>query len=71
MQDKKLEEYKNPFLRNKEYLQFCDKKINSNITENGTFRYNNEDHVDLFQIEMHNPLNSIRCSFYEDFNKNA
>ena len=70
MQDKQLEEYKNPFLRNKEYLEFCDKKVNSNFTENKTYSINNKDHTDCFDFEMRNPLNSIRSSFIDDFNNN-
>lgn len=74
MQDKHLEDYKNPIRRNEDYIKFCDKKVNANITENGTYRYyNNGNDVDtnLFDMELENPLNSIRSSFYEDFNNSV
>ena len=70
MQDKNLEEYKNPTLRNKRYINFCDEKANNNNTENGTYRNNNGNNSNLFDMEMENYLNSIRSSFYDDFNNN-
>ena len=73
MQDKNSEDYKNPLLRNEEFIKFCDKKVNMNITENGTYNYYNNDNNDvcnLFDMELENPLNSIRSSFYDDFNNN-
>ena len=74
MQDK-TKEYDNPYLRNKDYLEYCDKLVNEAITENETFKHKNTDHDELFDMndmdnshdmDINHPLENDIEMLYDD-----